>query len=311
MDAINETVPSEFIFLAFSDLNEWCSLLSGILFIVHLFTLMGNLLIIILIHLEPSLQTPMYYFLGNLSLLDICQTTTTLPQIIACLISGRSVISYARCMMQVFFFVLFSGTETLLLAAMAYDRYAAICNPLQYNVIMNQKTCAQLVSACWFTSSLNASVHTLFTFNLPFCGTNKINYFYCDISPLLAISCGDISHSFIALLATSPIMGFGPILCIIISYIHIILKILNVHSFTGMRKAFSTCASHLTVVLLFYGSCIFAYVRPQSSYSFNTDRMIALLNNILSPMLNPLIYTLRNKDVKGALRNSIVKKLLF
>lgn len=311
MDISNETAPTEFILLAFSDLNGWCFLLSGILFIVYFLIVMGNLLILLIINLEPSLQTPMYFFLGNLSLLDICLSTTTLPQIIVYLISGRSIISYERCKIQLFVFVLFIGTETLLLAAMAYDRYVAICNPLRYKIVMNQKICGQLVSASWFTSSLNATVHTLFTFNLPFCGVNKINYFYCDISPLLAISCGDISGSMTAILATSPVMGFGPVLCIVISYIHIIVNILKMHSSAGTRKAFSTCASHLTVVLLFYSSCIFAYVRPVSSYSLNKDRMLALLNNILSPMLNPLIYSLRNKDVKGALTKIMVKKWLI
>nr|XP_034957583.1 olfactory receptor 5V1-like [Zootoca vivipara] len=310
MDVSNETAPSEFILLTFSNRYEWCFLLSGFLLITYLFTLMGNILIITLVSIEPSLQTPMYFFLCNLSLLDICQTTTTIPQIIVHLISGRNAISYERCKVQLFFFILFIGTETLLLAAMAYDRYVAICNPLRYNVVMNYKLCAQLVSASWFTSSLNTTIHTFITFRLPLCGMNKINYFYCDIPPLVAISCGDISSSIIAMLATSPVMGFGPGLCVLLSYSHIILRVLKMHSSDGMRKAFSTCASHLTVVLLFYSSCLFTYVRPFSSYSLNKDRMIALFNNILSPMLNPLIYTLRNKDVKGALQKRMMKKML-
>ncbi|XP_062992700.1 olfactory receptor 5V1-like [Elgaria multicarinata webbii] len=309
MDISNETAPSEFIFLAFSDLRKWCFLLVGFMLFTYLFILMGNLLIIFLIFLEPNLQTPMYFFLGNLSLLDICQTTTTIPQIIAYLISGRNTISDARCKIQLFFFVFSLGTETILLAVMAYDRYVAICNPLRYHVVMNKKKCAQLVSASWLTSASNASLHTFFTFQLSFCGVNEINYFYCDIPPLLANSCGDISGSIQAILATSPIMGFGPALCIIISYIHIIWSVLKMKSSAGMKKAFSTCASHLSVVLLFFGSSIFTYVRPISSYSLNKDRMTAVLNNILCPMLNPLIYTLRNKDVKKALQKFMVKKL--
>ncbi|XP_062992697.1 olfactory receptor 5V1-like [Elgaria multicarinata webbii] len=310
MDVSNETAPSEFILLAFSNLSEWRFLFLGFMLMIYLFILMGNFLIIFLISLEPNLQTPMYFFLGNLSVLDICQTTTTIPQIIVHLISGRSTISNERCKMQLFFVVFFIGTETILLAVMSYDRYVAICNPLRYHVVMNQKICAQLVSTTWLTSSLNATVHIIFTFRLSFCGVHEINYFYCDIPPLVAISCGDISGSIIAMLATSPVMGFGPAMCIIISYIHIIWRILKMNSSAGMKKAFSTCASHLTVVLLFFGSCLFSYVRPISSYSLNKDRMIALLNNILSPMLNPLIYTLRNKDVKEALQKMMVKKLL-
>ncbi|XP_062992701.1 olfactory receptor 5V1-like [Elgaria multicarinata webbii] len=310
MDVSNETAPSEFIFLAISNLNEWHFLLLPFMLITYLFTLMGNLLIIFLISLEPSLHTPMYFFLSNLSLLDICQTTTTIPQIIAYLISGRNNISYKRCKMQLFFFLSFLGTETLLLAVMAYDRYVAICNPLRYYVIMNQKICARLVSASWITSSLNATLHTLLTFKLPLCGINVINYFYCDIPPLVAISCGDTSSNIIAIMAVSPVMGFGPVLCIIISYIHIIWRVLKMNSSAVMKKAFSTCASHLTVVLLFFGSCIFIYIiRPISSHSLNNDVMIALFNNILSPMLNPLIYTLRNKDVKEALQKVMMKKL--
>ncbi|XP_066485873.1 olfactory receptor 5V1-like [Tiliqua scincoides] len=311
MDDSNETAPSEFILLAFSNLHEWRFVVSGFMLTVYIFTLMGNSLIIFIFCLEASLQTPMYFFLGNLSLLDICHTTTTIPQIIVHLLSGRNNIAYGRCKTQLFAFILFLGTETILLAAMAYDRYVAICHPLRYTLIMNQKTCVQLVSMSWFTSSLNATVHTVFTFNLPLCGANKINYFYCDIPPLLAISCGDISGIVTALLATAPIIGFGPAFCVILSYIHIILRILKGHHSSGMKKAFSTCTSHLLVVSLFYGSTIFTYVRPFSSYSLNKDRIVALLYSVLCPMLNPLIYTLRNKDVKGALRKIRMKKLPF
>ncbi|KAF7237970.1 Olfactory receptor 5V1 [Varanus komodoensis] len=311
MDISNETAPSEFILLAFSHLNEWRFLLLVFMLLTYLLTLMGNALIICIISLEPSLQTPMYFFLSNLSLLDLCQTSTTIAQIIVHLISGQNNISYKRCKMQVFFFLLFIGTESLLLAVMAYDRYAAICNPLRYHVVMNKRMCSLLVSTSWFTSSLNATLHTVFTFYLSFCGVNEINYFYCDISPLLAISCGELFNNIIAILAASPIMGFGPAMCILISYIRIIWRILKMNSSTGMKKAFSTCASHLTVVLLFFGSCIFMYIRPISNHSLNNDIMIALFNNILSPMLNPLIYTLRNKDVKEALKKILVKKLSF
>ncbi|XP_044305954.1 olfactory receptor 5V1-like [Varanus komodoensis] len=307
MDTSNETTPSVFILLPIFNLNEWHYLLLTFMLITYSFTLMGNVLIILLIFLEPGLQTPMYFFLGNLSLLDLGQTTTTVPQIIVHLVSGMNIISYKRCKTQLFFFLLFIGTETLLLTAMAYDRYVAICNPLRYHVVMNLKICAHLISASWLTSSLNATMHMLFTFRLPLCGVNEINYFYCDIPPLLAISCGDISNNIIAILAASPVMGFGPATCIVISYTHIIWRILKMNSSAGMRKTFSTCTSHLTVVLLFFGSCIFMYIRPISNHLLNNDMIISLLNNILSPMLNPLVYTFRNKDVKEALRK-IVKK---
>ncbi|XP_063158339.1 olfactory receptor 5V1-like [Candoia aspera] len=309
MDISNKTAPSEFILLAFSELNEWHFFLSGLMIFTYLFTVMGNSLIIFLVSFESNLQTPMYIFLSNLSVLDICLTTTTIPQLIVNLISGRSVIAYTRCKIQLFFYVLFVGSEFLLLAVMAYDRYAAICNPLHYTMIMSQKLCGQLLSASWFISSLNSTIHTVFTFSLPFCRANKINYFYCDISPFLAISCGDISRSVNALLATSPIMGLAPAVCIIISYICIISTILKMNSSAAMRKAFSTCASHFIVIFLYCGSCLFSYTRPISSYSLNRDSIIALVNNMISPVLNPLIYTLRNKDVKAALQNFMMRKL--
>ncbi|KAM6448945.1 olfactory receptor 5V1-like [Liasis olivaceus] len=270
---------------------------------------MGNALIIFLVSFESNLQTPMYFFLSNLSVLDICLTTTTIPQLIVNLISGRSVIAYERCKIQLFFYVLFVGTEFLLLGVMAYDRYVAICNPLRYTTVMSQKLCGQLLAASWSISSLNSTIHTVFTFSLPLCRANKINYFYCDISPFLAISCGDISRNTNAILATSPVMGLAPAMCIIISYICIISRILKMNSSAAMRKAFSTCASHFIVVLLYCGSCLFSYIRPMSSYSLNRDSIIALINNMISPILNPLIYTLRNKDVKEALQNVMMKRL--
>ncbi|XP_015672562.1 olfactory receptor 5V1-like [Protobothrops mucrosquamatus] len=309
MNISNKTAPSEFILLAFSDLFEWNFFLSGFMIFTYFFTVMGNALIVFLVFSESNLQTPMYFFLINLSVLDICLNTTTIPQLIVNLLSGKSVIAYERCKIQLFFYVLFVGNEFLLLGVMAYDRYVAICNPLRYIMVMSQKLCSQLLSAIWLISSLNSTIHTVFTFSLPLCRGNKINYFYCDISPFLAISCGNISRSTNAILATSPIMGLAPAMCIIISYICIISRILKMNSSAAMRKAISTCASHFIVVLLYCGSCLFSYIRPTSSYSLNRDSIVALVNNMISPILNPLIYTLRNKDVKEALQNIMRKKL--
>uniref|UniRef100_A0A8B9Q996 Olfactory receptor n=1 Tax=Apteryx owenii TaxID=8824 RepID=A0A8B9Q996_APTOW len=297
----NQTTPIEFILLGFSMYPELHFLLSVVIPITYIFTLMGNVFIIFIITVEPHLQTPMYFFLGNLSLFDICQTTTIVPQMLLHLFSGANNISYTKCMVQLYFFILFVGAEGLLLAAMAYDRFLAICNPLRYTVLMDRKACSMLVMALWLTTALNASVHTALTVHLPFCGPSKINYFYCDVPPLLALSCGDLSLNTTVLLVASVVMGWGPSICIVLSYVYIVCRVLKMSSSQERAKAFSTCASHLSVVLLYFGSCLFTYIRPMSSYSLDRDKLISLLYSILTPMLNPVIYTLRNKDVKRTL----------
>nr|XP_040137924.1 olfactory receptor 5V1-like [Ictidomys tridecemlineatus] len=191
--------------------------------------------------------------------------------------------------------------ECLLLAAMAYDRYIAICKPLRYTVIMNKALYSQLAASCWIGSFLNSVVHTVLTFRLPFCN-NQINYFFCDIPPLLILSCGDTSVNELVLLSIGVFIGWTPLLCIVLSYVYIISTILRIHSSEGRHKAFSTCASHLVIVLLYYGSAIFTYVRPISSYSLEKDRLISVLYSVVTPMLNPIIYTLRNKDIKEAMK---------
>ncbi|XP_030398799.1 olfactory receptor 5V1-like [Gopherus evgoodei] len=303
--------PTEFILLGFHNIQGLHFLLSWVIFVIYIFTIVGNMFIVFLSLVEPCLQTPVYFFLGNLSLLDVCLTTTTVPQMLVHLISGRSSISYERCATQLYFFLFFVGAECILLATMAYDRYMAICKPLHYTLFMNRKFCVLLVSVSWLNGALNAALHTFLTIHLPFCEANRINYFYCDIPPLLALSCGDISFNITMILVSSIFLGWSPTLCIGLSYGYIVSRILKIHSPEGRSKAFSTCVSHLTAVLLYYGSSIFTYVRPLSSYSLNNDKLISLLYNIITPMLNPLIYTLRNKDVKRAMKKVLVRKMLF
>ncbi|XP_067425469.1 olfactory receptor 5V1-like [Emydura macquarii macquarii] len=305
----NQTMPTKFILLGFHNIQGLRFLLSWVISIIYIFTLLGNSLIIVLSLVEPHLQTPMYFFLGNLSLLDICQTTTTVPQMLLHLLSGRSSISYAGCSAQLYFFLFFVGAECVLLAAMAYDRYVAICNPLRYTLLVNRKLCVLLASLSWLSGALNAAVHTFLTIRLPFCEANRLNYFYCDIPPLLALSCGDISFNVTMILVSSIFLGWSPSLCIGLSYGFIVSRVLKIRSTEGRRKAFSTCVSHLTAVLLYYGSSIFTYVRPLSSYSLGNDRLISLLYSIITPMLNPLIYTLRNKDVKRALKKILERQM--
>uniref|UniRef100_A0A8C3S9J7 Olfactory receptor n=1 Tax=Chelydra serpentina TaxID=8475 RepID=A0A8C3S9J7_CHESE len=309
----NLTAVTEFIFLGFSDLQHLQPLLFILILLIYLLTLIGNGLIIAITVADLALNTPMYFFLRNLSILEICytSTTTTVPQMLVHLLSGRSSISYARCAAQLYFFLFFVGAECILLASMAYDRYVAICKPLRYTLLMNRKFCVLLVSVSWLSGALNAALHTFLTIRLPFCEAKEVNYFYCDIPPLLALSCGNISFNVTMILVSSIFLGWSPTLCIGLSYGYIVSRILKIHSPEGRSKAFSTCVSHLTAVLLYYGSSIFTYVRPLSSYSLDNDRLISLLYNIVTPMLNPLIYTLRNKDVKRTMKKVLVRKMFF
>ncbi|XP_052020390.1 olfactory receptor 5V1-like [Apodemus sylvaticus] len=301
MEGKNQT-PSEFIILGFSHLNELQYLLFTIFFLTYICTLGGNVFIIVVTIADSHLHTPMYYFLRNLALIDICYTTTNVPQMMVHLLSEKKTISYGGCVTQLFAFIFFVGSECLLLAAMAYDRYIAICKPLRYSFIMNKALCSSLAASCWSGGFLNSVVHTVLTFLLPFCGNNQINYFFCDIPPLLILSCGDTAPNELALLSIGILIGWTPVLCVILSYLYIISTILRIRSSEGRHKAFSTCASHLLIVILYYGSAIFTYVRPISYYSLEKDRLISVLYSVVTPMLNPVIYTLRNKDIKEAVK---------
>ncbi|XP_007532333.1 olfactory receptor 5V1 [Erinaceus europaeus] len=302
MEGKNETALTEFIILGFSNLNGFEFLLFTTFSFIYICTLGGNIFIILVTMADSHLHTPMYFFLGNLALLDICYTTTNVPQMMVHLLSEKKSISYGGCVAQLFAFIFFVGSECFLLAAMAYDRYIAICKPLRYSVIMNKALYMQLAASSWTGGFLNSVLHTVLTFHLPFCGNNQINYFFCDIPPLLILSCGDTFVNELALLLIGVFIGWTPVLCIVLSYFYIISTILKIHSMEGRRKAFSTCASHLTIVLLYYGSAIFTYVRPISTYSLEKDRLISVLYSVVTPMLNPIIYTLRNKDIKEAVK---------
>ncbi|KAM3936491.1 olfactory receptor 5V1-like [Leptodactylus fuscus] len=262
-------------------------------------------MIILLSQLEKSLQTPMYFFLTNLSFLDICYTSTTMPKMLQALVAEK-VISFIGCAVQLYFFFACVGTECVLLAVMSYDRFLAVCMPLRYSAIMNPKICSIFAGLSWVSGLVNSIVHTFFTFHLHFCGSNTINYFYCDIPPLLSISCDNTSINELLLLSIGVFIGWTPFMCILISYIYIIVTIIKMKSTEGRQKAFSTCSSHLTVVILYFGSVLFSYVRPISSYSMAKDRLISVLYSVVCPMLNPLIYTFKNQDVKKALLRQLI-----
>ncbi|XP_002709196.2 olfactory receptor 9G4-like [Oryctolagus cuniculus] len=300
----NHTFLTEFILVGFSADPRWQPTLFGVFLMLYLLTMSGNMTLIILIRMDSRLHTPMYFFIGGLSFLDFWYTSVYIPKIMAICVSEDRRISLAGCGAQFFFSCVVAYTECYLLAAMAYDRRTAICNPLLYSGIMSTSLCAWLVAGSYIGGLLNAVAHTANTFRLRFCGANIIDHFFCDVLPLVKMSCTD-TRDYVKIL--SCMVGFTVFSCLLvifISYFTILLAILKIRSASGRRKTFSTCASHLTSVMLFYGSLLFIYSRPSSSYSLKRDKVAALFYTIVNPLLNPLIYSLRNKDVKEAFRKA-------
>ncbi|MBZ3883138.1 Olfactory receptor 9G4 [Sciurus carolinensis] len=304
MEVGNRTVLTEFILVGISANPRWQPILFGIFLMLYLVTLSGNMTLVILIRIDSRLHTPMYFFIGNLSFLDFWYTSVYTPKILANCISEDKRISLAGCGAQLFFSCVVAYTECYLLAAMAYDRHVAICNPLLYSGIMSTSLCTGLVVGSYIGGFLNAIAHTANTFRLSFCGKNIIDHFFCDAPPLVKMSCTDTRVYEKVLLGVVGFTVLSSILAILISYFNILLAILRIRSASGRRKAFSTCASHLVSVMLFYGSLLFMYSRPSSSYSLEKDKVAALFYTVLNPLLNPLIYSLRNKDVKDAFRKA-------
>ncbi|XP_004484875.2 olfactory receptor 5V1-like [Dasypus novemcinctus] len=312
MDMDNLTTLNEFILIGLSDLPEVRYPLFVVFALIYLVTLMGNGTILLAIGTEKKLHTPMYYFLANLSLLDIFCPSATVPKMLENLLTMKQNISFVGCALQLYFLVALAGTEVFLLAVMAYDRYVAICFPLHYTFIMTMARCAQLTAGTWAAGFLNSLLHTVLTFHLSFCKSNQVNQYYCDIPPVVALSCSSTYLAEMVLLVVAGILGISAFLITFISYLYIISTILKIPSSEGKRKAFSTCASHLLVVYLFYGTAIFTYIRPSSSHhSPDRDRLISMLYGVITPMLNPIIYSLRNTEVKGALRNFLCHKHVY
>nr|XP_036864736.1 olfactory receptor 5V1-like [Manis javanica] len=302
MDIYNLTTVTHFILMGLSDLPEVRYPLFVVFAIIYQVTLVGNAAILLAIGTEKKLHTPMYYFLANLSLLDIFCPSATVPKMLDNLLIGNQSISFLGCALQLYFLVALAGTEVFLLAVMAYDRYVAICFPLRYTLIMTKARCAQLIGGTWAAGFLNSLLHTVSTFRLSFCKSNQVNQYYCDIPPVVALSCSSTYMAEMLVIVVGGVLGIGAFLTTFISYIYIISTILKIQSVEGKRKAFSTCASHLLVVCLFYGTTTFTYVRPSSiQHSPARDRLIPMLYGVITPMLNPMIYSLRNTEVKGAL----------
>uniref|UniRef100_A0A8C3SBD6 Olfactory receptor n=1 Tax=Chelydra serpentina TaxID=8475 RepID=A0A8C3SBD6_CHESE len=267
---------------------------------IYLVALMGNMLILLLVSLDSQLHTPMYFFLGNLSVVDIGYTSSTVPKMLANYLSQDKSISWAGCLSQMFFFISFGGIECLILGVMAYDRYVAICHPLHYGTFMSRRVCALLAAAAWAMGLTNSAVHLSLMSILSFCRGNVLHHFFCDIPPLFQLSCSDIRANQAATIVVGGAIVFCSLLGTLVSYVYITLAVLRIRTREGRLKAFSTCASHLTVVSLYFGTILFTYLRPNSTYSQEQDRALPVLYGIIIPMLNPIIYSLRNKNVKGA-----------
>nr|XP_028558871.1 olfactory receptor 5F1-like [Podarcis muralis] len=303
----NTTSVTEFILMGFSIDVKNQMLLFALGLSAYLLTLSGNLAIIVLIRVDQNLHTPMYFLLGNLSFIEICYTSTTVPKMLWDLLLGDKKISFVGCALQMYFFVTLGGTECVLLSAMAYDRYAAICHPLRYTLLMSPPVRRSLLAVSWAVGNFNSMVNTAMVFSLNFCHSHEIDHFFCDIPPLLHISCSD---TFVSQLITFTISGcviIMPFCLTLLSYALIVSSVLKIRTAHGRIKAFSTCASHLTVVSIFFGTIIYTYIRPSSTHSMEQDRLVSVLYAIITPMLNPLIYSFRNKEVQGALQRALGK----
>ncbi|XP_043827320.1 olfactory receptor 1444-like [Dromiciops gliroides] len=306
----NSTEVTEFILLGLTDDPKLRLPLFLVFLFIYLLTLSGNLGMMVLIQSDSRLHTPMYFFLSNLSLVDLSYSSAVAPKVAAALYSGNGVISYSECAAQFFFFVGFATVECYLLASMAYDRHAAVCKPLHYTTTMTTSVCLCLVVGSYVCGFVNASIHTGDTFGLSFCSSNVVHHFFCDIPPLLALSCSDTHISELVIFFVVGFNVFFTLLVILISYLFIFIAILRMRSAKGRQKAFSTCASHLTAVSIFYGTIIFMYLQPGSSHSMDTDKIVSVFYTVVIPMLNPLIYSLRNKEVKNAL-SKMIKQVRF
>ncbi|XP_014380343.1 olfactory receptor 4S2-like [Alligator sinensis] len=291
---------TEFILLGLSQ-NQVLERFFFVLFLlIYIVNILGNFLIIVTIKNSESLKSPMYFFLSYLSFVDMCLSSSTAPKLMADLLTEKKTISFTGCMAQLFFSHFFGGTEMFLLTVMAYDRYIAICKPLHYTTIMTRRVCGWLVIASSVGSFLHSIVQTLLTSQLSFCGPNEIDHFGCDVYPLMQLACSDTYIVSIMVIANSGMMSLICFVVLMVSYLVILIS-LRTHSSEGRRKALSTCTSHITVVIIYFGPCIFIYLRPSTTYS--EDKMVTVFYTIITPILNPLIYTLRNKEVKNAIRN--------
>ncbi|KAM7086315.1 olfactory receptor 10A3-like, partial [Molossus nigricans] len=301
MKSQNQSSVVEFILLGFSNFPELQEQLFGVFLTMYLVTLVGNAIIIVIICLEQSLQVPMYLFLQNLSAVDVSLSVAIMPQMLVVLSTEKTPISFVRCFVQMYFIMFFGGTECFLLVAMAYDRFAAICQPLRYPTIMNKRVFLKLVTFSWAFGFVVGTVQISWVSSFPFCGPSEINHISCETPPVLELTCADTFLFEIYAFTGTILMIICLFLLLLLSYIRILFAILKMTSTTVRQKAFSTCASHLTSVTLFYGTASLTYLQPRSGYSPETKKLMSLAYSLLTPLLNPLIYTLRNSEMKRPL----------
>ncbi|XP_072006333.1 olfactory receptor 5AR1-like [Engystomops pustulosus] len=296
----NVSSEKEFFIVAFSMSSVGqLELFFGVL-VIYLTAVIGNLIIIFLVCLVPKLHTPMYFFLCNLAIFDVASTSTSIPKLLTITLTQDHWISFSCCMTQMFFFILFANGEICMLTAMAYDRYVAVCKPLQYHTIMRKNVYLVMAASAWIISIQNSVLHTTLTSNLQFCNSHKINNFFCDLNTVIALSSTDITGRQILMFCEVILISLGQFLLIIISYIFIFSAIWKIRSSSGRMKAFSSCTSHLITVILLYGPIIILYIKPETEDSKEQDKLLSLMYLVVVPMLNPLVYSLRNKDVLGA-----------
>ncbi|XP_062992776.1 olfactory receptor 6M1-like [Elgaria multicarinata webbii] len=302
---ISRTVVTEFVLLGFSDLPMMQLPLFCLFLILYILSLIGNALVVIMIRLDSRLHSPMYYFLSNLSWLEIIITTTVTPKMLSILISEKKTISFFGCALQITLYFLAGTTEVLLLGAMSVDRFLAICNPLRYTAIMSNQVCTLMMISCWLGSLFCVTIGIVFKSGLPYCGPNVIDHFFCDTAPLTKLLCADTHLIQTIEFASSCFTLLSSVSVTTISYLCIIVTVMRMPSAQGRKKAFSTCSSHITVASLYYGSSIFIYVRPAGSSSMDFNKVATVLNTVVTPLLNPIIYSFRNKVVKDVVKDAV------
>ncbi|XP_003464255.1 olfactory receptor 5B2-like [Cavia porcellus] len=303
----NSTEVNGFKLLGLTGIPELRAPLFVMFTLIYLITLLGNLGMVALILLDSHLYTPMYFFLSNLSVVDCIYSSAVTPKVMAGLLTGDLSISYGGCAAQMFFFVTFASIDCFLLAAMAYDRYVAVCKPLQYTTTMTASVCTHMVLSCYAWGFAESATYTGITFSRSFCQSNVVHHFFCDILPILALSCSAVYVNEILLFIIAAFNVSFALVVILTSYLFILIAILKMHSAEGQKKAFFTCASHLTAVTMFYGTIIFMYLQPSSTHSMDNDQMASVFYTIIVPMLNPIVYSLRNKEVNKALKKAMEK----
>ncbi|KAL2791481.1 olfactory receptor 12D2 [Daubentonia madagascariensis] len=307
---LNQTSVTEFLLLGVTDIQELKPFLFVVFLTIYFLNVAGNGAILMIVISDPRLHSPMYFFLGNLSCLDICYSTVTLPKMLENFLSTHNAISFLGCISQLHFFHFLGSTEAMLLAVMAFDRFVAICKPLHYTAIMKPQLCTQMAITIWIIGFFHAMLHSIMTSRLTFCGSNHIHHFFCDVKPMLKLACGNTELNQWLLNTVTGTIAMGPFCLTLLSYFYIITYLFfKTHSCSLLHKALSTCASHFMVVILLYAPVLFTYIRPASGSSMDQDRIIAIMYSVVTPVLNPLIYTLRNKEVKGALGMVIRRRL--